>query len=131
MQQIINEQLNVLANPVVMAIMLVALFSYGKLFQLCFFNQHSQQWQTQARYWFDALKKIVSTLPLLGLLGTISGLLASFLSMKVNNGLDMQEIVSGGIADAMFTTQLGLIMVIPALLLLTLLRHNLKTKAMG
>ena len=127
----LTEQLTILANPVVVAIGLVALFSYGKLFQLCFFHKHTKEWQTQARYWFSALKKIVSTLPLLGLLGTISGLLASFLSMKVNNGLDTQEIVSGGIAHAMFTTQLGLIMVIPALLLLTLLRHHIHTKTVA
>ncbi|MBE0355437.1 hypothetical protein PPHE_a0189 [Pseudoalteromonas phenolica O-BC30] len=36
----------------------------------------------------------------------------------------MQEMISGGIATAMFTTQLGLVFVVPGLLLHTALRNK-------
>jgi biopolymer transport protein ExbB len=41
--------------------------------------------------------------------------------MSVEQGFDIQEMITGGIAEAMFTTQLGLVMVIPGLLMLSLL----------
>lgn len=67
---------------------------------------------------------MLATLPLLGLLGTIAGLLKTFLRMSVEKGLALHELISGGIAEAMFTTQLGLLMVIPGLILLSYLHRK-------
>ncbi|QJR80789.1 MotA/TolQ/ExbB proton channel family protein [Alteromonas pelagimontana] len=59
---------------------------------------------------------LVGALPLMGLLGTIMGLQDSFVGI-VTQGADSQ-VVSGGIADALLTTQLGLILAIPGWLCL-------------
>ena len=58
---------------------------------------------------------LIGALPLLGLLGTIIGLLECFMGMA-NEGAS-SELVSSGIADALLTTQIGLVCAIPAWLL--------------
>lgn len=54
--------------------------------------------------------------PLLGLLGTVSGIINTFKMMQISGGADMQN-VSGGISEALITTKYGLIVAIPALVL--------------
>jgi len=58
---------------------------------------------------------LIAALPLLGLLGTIVGLMDCFLGIASTGA--SAELVSGGIADALLTTQLGLVCAIPAWLL--------------
>ncbi len=53
----------------------------------------------------------ISALPLLGLFGTITGLLACFNAMAAGG---VGEAITGGIGRALFTTQLGLVCAIPA-----------------
>lgn len=53
--------------------------------------------------------------PLLGLLGTVSGMIHTFEMMNLFGNKD-QSLLSGGISEALFTTELGLIVAIPALL---------------
>ncbi len=117
----INEQLFLFNNLVIWAILAVAIFSYGVLLDLCFLQKKNEQWYKKTLYWHSSVKTILASLPLLGLLGTISGLLVTFSRMSIDNGFDLQEVISGGIADAMFTTQLGLILVIPGLLMFSFL----------
>jgi biopolymer transport protein ExbB len=68
------------------------------------------------------LPVLLGTLPLLGLLGTISGLMRTFREMSRGQGLDQQTYLSSGISEALLTTQLGLVLVIPGLLLLAWLK---------
>ncbi|MEO9944665.1 MotA/TolQ/ExbB proton channel family protein [Paraglaciecola sp.] len=58
---------------------------------------------------------LIGALPLLGLLGTIIGLLDCFIGIASQGA--SSELVSAGIADALLTTQLGLVCAIPAWLL--------------
>ncbi|TPH18607.1 MotA/TolQ/ExbB proton channel family protein [Litorilituus lipolyticus] len=113
-----------LESAVIWAILLVALFCYGLLIELCFMHKASERWFNRTQYWLKSIKTILASLPLLGLLGTITGLLTTFFRMSVENGFNLQEVISGGIAEAMFTTQLGLIMVIPGLLMLSYLQSK-------
>jgi len=53
--------------------------------------------------------------PLLGLLGTVSGMIHTFEMMNLFGNKD-PSLLSGGISEALFTTELGLIVAIPALL---------------
>ncbi|ACJ31569.1 Biopolymer transport protein [Shewanella piezotolerans WP3] len=62
----------------------------------------------------------ITVLPLLGLLGTVSGLLNSFSGLAS----DDQQVLTGGIAEALLTTQLGLTTALPALLLLMLCQRR-------
>jgi biopolymer transport protein ExbB len=52
-------------------------------------------------------------------------LLEVFHQMTVDHGLDPATLISGGIGDAMFTTQVGLLMVIPGWLALSYLQAKI------
>jgi biopolymer transport protein ExbB len=63
---------------------------------------------------------IAAVAPLLGLLGTVTGMIETF-DIITDFGTGDPKLLSGGIAVALVTTQLGLIVAIPALLLGNLL----------
>ena len=58
--------------------------------------------------------------PLLGLLGTVTGMISTF-DVITEFGTGNPKLLSGGISEALITTELGLIVAIPALLLGNLL----------
>jgi biopolymer transport protein ExbB len=61
---------------------------------------------------------IVALAPLLGLLGTIFGMIKAFQTVALSaDALGRTELLAGGIYEAMITTAAGLIVAIPALLL--------------
>jgi Biopolymer transport proteins len=57
-----------------------------------------------------------SAAPLLGLLGTVTGMITTFKLITVFGSGDAKTL-SGGISEALITTEFGLIVAIPALLL--------------
>ena len=60
------------------------------------------------------LGTVVNAAPQLGLLGTVTGMIAAF-SALTRNGTSTSKIVAGGISEALYTTAFGLIVAIPAL----------------
>lgn len=66
--------------------------------------------------WFEVSSILVAVLPLLGLLGTVIGLLEAFTGLGARG-----EALSGGVGDALLTTQLGLVLAVPAWILLSYL----------
>jgi biopolymer transport protein ExbB len=121
----LSDYLFLLDSVVIWAILAVSIFCYGLLIELCFVNKANETWYGRTQYWITCIKTTLASLPLLGLLGTIIGLLTTFFRMSQENGFNIQEVISGGIAEAMFTTQLGLIMVIPGLLMLSYLHSRM------
>lgn len=110
-------------NIVVWLILLTAVVCYTLLFELLVQKNKNKQWIEKVIGWQNSLQVMLSCLPLLGLFGTIVGLLHTFTQMSYGS-MDQQELLSSGIADAMFTTQVGLLMVIPGWLLLANLKHK-------
>ena len=53
--------------------------------------------------------------PLLGLLGTVTGMIGTF-AMITEHGTGDPRLLSGGISEALLTTQFSLMVAIPALL---------------
>ena len=51
--------------------------------------------------------------PLLGLLGTVWGMIGTFTSIAVQDGLGKPELLAGGISEALITTAAGLSVAIP------------------
>ncbi|KAA1162989.1 MotA/TolQ/ExbB proton channel family protein [Pseudoalteromonas distincta] len=72
-----------------------------------------------------AIAVTAAVAPLLGLLGTVSGMIETFKMMTLFGSGD-PEVVSGGIAQALITTELGLVVAIPALVLNALLSRKAK-----
>ena len=118
---IAGQMANYGSNWVVWVILVLGLCCYLLLFNFIF-SPHDKLWQQRMGSWLKALTVLLSALPLLGLLGTIKGLIATFKQMSGSQGLDQQALLSSGIADALITTQLGLVLVVPGLLLLAWLR---------
>ena len=71
-----------------------------------------------------AILVIAAVAPLLGLLGTVTGMIATF-DIITEFGTGDPKMLSGGISEALITTQLGLIVAIP----LVLLGNTLKSQA--
>lgn len=67
-----------------------------------------------------------SIAPLLGLLGTVSGMITTFKMMTIFGTGDAST-VSGGISIALITTELGLIVAIPSLIASALLSRRIKS----
>ncbi len=64
----------------------------------------------------SVLRTIAAVAPLLGLLGTVVGMTATFEALTMSGQTGDTQALSGGIAQALATTQLGLIVAVPALL---------------
>ncbi|MEM7679218.1 MAG: MotA/TolQ/ExbB proton channel family protein, partial [Myxococcota bacterium] len=64
---------------------------------------------------------IAGVAPLLGLLGTVTGMISTF-DVITKFGTGDPKLLSGGISTALVTTELGLIVAIPTLLLGNLLK---------
>jgi biopolymer transport protein ExbB len=54
--------------------------------------------------------------PLIGLLGTVTGLIQAFVQLSANNGYATLTDVSGGIYQSLLTTAAGLVVSIPTIL---------------
>jgi biopolymer transport protein ExbB len=67
-----------------------------------------------------------STAPLLGLLGTVTGIITTFKLLTIFGSGDPKAL-GGGISEALITTEFGLIVAIPALVLHALLQRKAKT----
>ncbi|GAC12738.1 MotA/TolQ/ExbB proton channel family protein [Aliiglaciecola lipolytica] len=118
-----NPTQQVLANPIIWMILGLALVSYSVLLHLIFSRNSSEESQMKTTGWLQTLPAMLSALPLLGLLGTIIGLLQTFGQMAAG-GIDVQQLLSSSIADAMLTTEVGLLMVIPGWVMLSALQRK-------
>jgi len=68
---------------------------------------------------------LASSAPLIGLLGTVAGMLRTFTGLSMEESYKM-DLVASGISQALVTTQAGLLIAIPALAFLHLLNRRKK-----
>lgn len=71
------------------------------------------------------LSTLVTLAPFLGLLGTVWGILITFLELQVKGGQRAESAMMGGLAMALATTVVGLVVAIPALISYNYLRAQL------
>lgn len=67
---------------------------------------------------------LIGAAPLVGLLGTVSGMLATFSGLAVSSGAAPIETISDGISRALITTQTGLVIAVPTFIVCTLLKKR-------
>lgn len=70
---------------------------------------------------------LIGAAPLLGLLGTVAGMLVTFGGMAAAAGGAPIDTVSAGISKALVTTQAGLVIAVPAAFLFALLKREAET----
>lgn len=101
-------------------IVIFALVMYWQVIDVFFTQVSSNQDVTTTLQKVEQLLKWVSVAPLLGLLGTVSGLMDSFSAMSQSGSASL----SAGVAQALLTTEMGLAIAIPAWVILLLLQRR-------
>ncbi len=76
------------------------------------------------------LGTLVAAAPLLGLLGTVLGMLQTFLGISTSGGAETAGAVAAGISEALVTTQTGLTIALPGLFIVMLIQRQ-KTRLEG
>jgi len=110
----------------------------GKLFATALANRHRsrefimERLEDSGRHIVHELERFLSTLgtiagvsPLLGLLGTVTGIIKSFNAIQAG-GMGDPRALSGGIAEALIATAAGLCVAIPALIGYRVLRSKVE-----
>lgn len=71
------------------------------------------------------MRRAVSTAPLLGLLGTVTGMLATFAGLASGGSTDeTMGLIAGGISEALVTTETGLLIALPGLIFHAILKRR-------
>jgi len=74
--------------------------------------------------WINYLNVIASVAPMIGLLGTVSGMISAFDTMAAG-GMGRPELLAGNIGEALITTATGLVIGIPAMIVYFIMRNRL------
>ena len=72
-----------------------------------------------------AIGPMIAAAPLLGLLGTVSGMEKTFASLSADAGQKSMEGLAGGISEVLVATESGLMVAIPAMLLVYLAHREM------
>lgn len=72
------------------------------------------------------LKSLVAVAPLMGLLGTVMGMLTTFQGIASSGGNQTVDMVAKGISTALITTQTGLMIALPGLFLTLTIRRRMR-----
>ncbi len=81
------------------------------------------------RSWFRALEVIGSLAPLLGLFGTVLGMIGAFRQMELAGNRVDPSVLSAGIWEALLTTAVGLAVAIPVVAVLNWLERRVERLA--
>ncbi|CAN0582980.1 unnamed protein product [Laminaria digitata] len=73
----------------------------------------------------DGIGLIASVAPMLGLLGTVVGMVGAFDAITLSDGPARPDELAGSISQALITTVLGLIVAIPSTAMYTFLRNRI------
>ena len=68
------------------------------------------------------LNTMVAAAPLMGLLGTVIGMLSTFKALATSGGTETVDKVANGISEALITTQTGLFVALPGIFLIMIIR---------
>ncbi len=86
-------------------------------------DQHALAQRPRIRRFLPAITVLAATAPLLGLLGTVTGMITTFDVIAIF-GTGNAKALSGGISQALVTTQSGLLVGIPGLFMSRLLMRR-------
>ena len=73
----------------------------------------------------EYLSFIGASAPILGLLGTVTGMIRAFNQIALTEGTAKPSQLAGGISEALITTCLGLIVALPAMFFVTFFRNRI------
>lgn len=80
--------------------------------------------------WVNYLNVVATVAPMVGLLGTVSGMIGAFQTIA-SGGMGRPELLAGDIGEALITTATGLVIGIPAMVAYFVLRNRLGNQVMA
>lgn len=80
--------------------------------------------------WINYLNVVGAVSPMIGLLGTVSGMISAFQTIG-QGGMGKPELLAGDIGEALITTATGLIVGIPAMISYFVLRNRLSSSVVA
>jgi biopolymer transport protein ExbB len=80
--------------------------------------------EAQVGFWINFLSLITGVSPMIGLLGTVSGMIGAFQKIGMG-GMGKPELLASNIGEALITTATGLCIAIPAMFAYFIFRNNL------
>ena len=92
-----------------------------------FFHNQSASLESNTLRWIQYLNVIATIAPMVGLLGTVSGMIGAFQTIATG-GMGKPELLAGDIGEALITTATGLTIGIPAMVFYFILRNRLDTR---
>ena len=88
------------------------------------FYDDEQALRSLARF----VKSLVMVAPILGLLGTVDGMIETFQALGDMTLFSQSTSIAGGISQALFTTQLGLAVAVPAMVVNGMLERRARVR---
>lgn len=74
--------------------------------------------------WVNYLNVVAAVAPMIGLLGTVSGMISAFQTIS-SGGMGRPELLAGDIGEALITTATGLVIGIPAMIFYFVMKNRL------
>ena len=111
----------------------------GKIKKIIYYTQENARSIEYVRRRFDEIrithlaiiehqlkfvKCLVAAAPLLGLLGTVLGMLQTFFGIATSGGVETAAVVASGISEALVTTETGLTIALPALFMVMFIQRQ-------
>lgn len=90
------------------------------------FIENLEAEENSVAQWVTYLNVVASVAPMIGLLGTVSGMISAFQTIG-RGGMGRPELLAGDIGEALITTATGLVIGIPAMIAYFILRNRLNT----
>lgn len=84
--------------------------------------------ESRTNQWIQYLNVVATIAPMVGLLGTVSGMIGAFQTIA-SGGMGKPEKLAGDIGEALITTATGLTIGIPAMILFFVLRNRLDNRS--
>lgn len=90
------------------------------------FVENLEAEENSVSQWVTYLNVVASVAPMIGLLGTVSGMISAFQTIG-RGGMGRPELLAGDIGEALITTATGLTIGIPAMIAYFVLRNRLNS----
>jgi biopolymer transport protein ExbB len=89
-------------------------------------KNQAEEWMPLLEKRIDVIDTVITAAPLMGLLGTITGMMGSFQVLS-EKGVNEPNAITGGVAEALIATATGLVIALVCLVAFNYLSGRVKT----
>jgi biopolymer transport protein ExbB len=112
-----NKKIKGILDAVIRDSIFVAEYQQGHPYLRQYIDGAQSKYYVEIKKFSTLIKTLVMIAPLIGLLGTVIGMIETFDSLSSQVLFSQGGGIAGGISQALFTTQLGLVVAVPGLII--------------